>query len=109
LAQYDWGRASPAIHNGRDIVLMQARQSATTGESVKRDPTTVIRQRPPAEVDVLIDSEYGFLHRMTGLIDSEPFVVEELLDVAFDPPLDESAFHVDPSKFQVIDAPEGFS
>ncbi|MGC8512709.1 MAG: hypothetical protein ACP5P1_06705 [Acidimicrobiales bacterium] len=46
------------------------------------------------------------LHRMTGLIDSQPFVVEELLEVLLDPPLGESTFRVDPSKVWDLDAPE---
>jgi hypothetical protein len=37
----------------------------------------------PPKTDVCIDAPYGFLHR-TGLIDSGPVRVEELLDVVLD-------------------------
>lgn len=109
LAGYEWDTPSPAIHNDWDIVVMHARMAEaplSASGGVNRDTRSVIRQRPPAEVDVLIDAEYGFLHRMTGLIDSQPFVVEELLDVVLDPPLDVSAFRVDPPRIRVIDPPE---
>jgi hypothetical protein len=84
---------------------MHARVAAapTLGATDNRDAPTVTRLGPPAEVDVVIDAEYGFLHRMTGLIDGQPLVVEELVDVVVDPPLDESVYRIDPSKFEVID------
>lgn len=105
LAGYDWDPARPGTHNGRDVLVMHACVAAapTPGPADNRDVPTVTRLRPPAEVDVVIDAEYGFLHRMTGLTDSQPLVVEELVDVVVDPPLDESVFCIDPSRFQVID------
>ncbi len=107
LAGYDWGTPLPGTHHDRDILVVHARLGAASppapGGRVNRNSSTVIRQRPPAEVDVLIDTQYGFLHRMTGVIDSHPFVVEELLDVVLDPPLDETMFRIDKSTFEVFD------
>lgn len=54
-------------------------------------------------MDVVIDAEFGFLHRITGPTDSQPLVVQELVDVVIDPPIDESIFRIDPSVFRVID------
>jgi hypothetical protein len=105
LAGYDWATPLPDIHNGRNVLVMHASLAAARApdETDNRSAPTVLRQRPPAETDLVVDAEYGFLHRMTGLINSQPYVVEELLDVVLDPPLDESVFRIDPSKFQVID------
>ena len=110
LAGYDCGTPLPGTHNDRDILMGHARLAAAApaapDEGPNRNTPTVIRQRPPADTDVLIDAEYGFLHRMTGLIDSRPFVVEELLDVILDPPPDEAAFRIDASRFEVFDQSE---
>lgn len=109
LAGYDWGTPLPDVHNDRNVLVMHARVAATPvpGRMGSPDTPTVTRLRPPGlrppiEVDVVIDAEYGFLHRMTGLIDSH-LVVDELVDVVVDPPLDESVFRIDPTEFQVID------
>jgi hypothetical protein len=96
LVDYDWSAPSPGVQNSREILAMQARMTANapavSTRRTNRAVPTVLRQRPPAEVAVLIDVQYGFLHRMTGLIDGEPFVVEELLDLLLDLPFDESVF-----------------
>jgi hypothetical protein len=54
----------------------------------------------------MIDAEYGFLHRVTELVDGLPFTVTELLDLVVDPPLDDDVFWIDPSKFQVTELPQ---
>lgn len=105
LAGYDWDPARPDIHNGRNVLVMRAREGET---SVPRstdapDDRMASRLRPPAEVEVVIDAEYGFLHRMTGFVDSQPVIVGELVDIVVDPPIDESFFRVDSSDFEVID------
>jgi hypothetical protein len=46
--------------------LWVATQVAASEGKVNREDPTVIRQRPPVQVDVLIDAERGFLHRITG-------------------------------------------
>jgi hypothetical protein len=104
LAGYDWGTPAPAIHNGRNVLVMHACVAAgpASGATDNRAARMASRLRRPADVDVVIDAEYGFLHRMTGLIDNQP-VVEELVDVVVDPPLDVSVFRIDPSEFQVIE------
>ena len=110
LAGYDLGTLRPDIHNDRDVLVIHARRAANPppepGEGDNPSAPVVGRQRLPVETEVLVDAEYGFLHRMTGLIDGQPFVVNELLDLLVDPPLDEEVFCIDPSKFQVIDPPE---
>ena len=110
LAGYDWGTPRPDIHNDRDVLVIHALLATNSSpEPGERDnPSTInrLRQRPPAETEVLVDAEYGFLHRMTGFINGERFVVTELLDLVVDPPLDEEVFRIDPSRFQVIDPPE---
>lgn len=105
LAAYDWATALPDIHSGRNVLVMHARVAASSAPGAPDRPVdpSETRLRPPAEVEVVIDAEYGFLHRMTGLIDGQPPVVQELVDVVVDPVLDESVFRIDPSKFQVID------
>jgi len=57
----------------------------------------------PAEADVLVDAQYGFLHRVTALVDGRPFKVEEFLGLVLNPPIDEAAFRIDESKVRVID------
>jgi outer membrane lipoprotein-sorting protein len=57
----------------------------------------VIRQPPPEEAEALVDAEYGFLHRMTGIVGGEPYVVNELLDLRVDAPIDDDMFRVDPA------------
>jgi hypothetical protein len=105
LAGYDWGTATPDVHNGRTVLVMRARVAAVPAPdpSDHRDAPMVTRLGPPAEVDVVIDAEYGFLHRMTGLMDGQPLAVEELVDVVVEPTLDELVFRIDRSQFQVID------
>jgi hypothetical protein len=69
LAGYDWGPAGPNVYNGRNVLVVHARAAAapTPGATDSRDAPTVTGLRLPAEVDVVIDAESGFLHRMTGL------------------------------------------
>ena len=96
LVDYDWSAPSPGVQNDREILVMHARQSATSPSAPDGPGDSalppVLRQRPPAEVAVLIDLQFGFLHRITGLIDGETFVVQDLLDLLLDLPFDESAF-----------------
>lgn len=96
LVDYDWSAPQPGIHNDREVLALQARRLANAPSVPVADDDRcrqrVLHQRPPAEVAVLIDVQYGFLHRMTGMIDGEPFVVEELLDLVLDLPFDESVF-----------------
>jgi hypothetical protein len=105
LAGYDWDTPLPNVRNGRNVLVMHARVAAARPPGPTDNPAarTMSRLRPPAEVEVAIDAEYGFLHRITGLIDGQPPMVEELVDLVVDPPLDESVFRIDPSKFEVID------
>ena len=104
------GYPVPGDHNDRDVLvvhahLADARHPASVGED-DRETSTVTGLRLPADAEVVIDAEYGFLHRMTGLVDGQPLMVTELLDLMVDPPLDEDVFRIDPSRFQVIEHPE---
>jgi hypothetical protein len=110
LIGYDWGTPRRDRHNNRDVLVLHAQRvqpaSPEPGAEDNQDARIVGRQPPPAEVEVVVDAEYGFLHRMTGIINGEPFVVSELLDLLVDPPLDKEIFRIDPSKSEVVVAPK---
>jgi hypothetical protein len=63
----------------------------------------------PAEVEVLVDAELGYLHSMTGLFEGEPYEIIELVDLVLNPILDEDAFRIDASKVRVVKADEWHS
>lgn len=100
LSTYQWDPPVPDIHGGRDVLKMRVRLS---GDRVW--PSQVMSS-VPAVADVVIDSQLGFLHRLTGLIDGEPYRVVELLDLALVGRIEENAVTVDLSRFRVIDDDE---
>jgi hypothetical protein len=98
LVVYEWNSYTPDQHNGRSVVRMRA------GVSSSR----VMQPRPDVQatdVEVLIDTQLGFLHRMTAFIDGQPYHLLELTDIVFDPILDPNAFRIDDS-VRVIDEAE---
>jgi hypothetical protein len=110
LVRYQLDAAVPGVHNGRDVLVVHAHlpdaRPPAPGRADDRQTSTVARLPLPGDAEVVIDTEYGFLHRMTELVDGQPFMVTELLDLTVDPPLDEDVFRIDPSRFQVIELPE---
>jgi hypothetical protein len=111
LAGYEWDTAVPGVHNDRDVLVVHAhlpdtRPPAPEGTDDRRTSTVTGVVRLPGDAEVVIDVEYGFLHRMTELVDGQPFIVTDLRDLTVDPPLDEDVFRIDPSRFQVIEHPE---
>lgn len=96
LARYTWDPPVKGRSNGRDVLRMRAR--------LKTNPNPPRRtERPdPGEVDVTVDAQLGFLHRMTELVNGQPFRDVELLEVVLDPPIDQQTFRIDESKLRVI-------
>lgn len=84
----------------RAVVRLRARQRASP---VAFDTGT---SPQPAEVEVLIDAEVGYLHSMTGLFQGEPYHVVEFVDLVLTPSVDEDAFTVDSSKIHVVEPEE---
>lgn len=100
LTGYDWDTPVADVHNERGILVVHARlRGNPNAPRMWLGPT-------PAEAEVLVDSQYGFLHRVKALVNGQPFQVEEFLDLILDPPIDESAFRIDESKFRIIDEAE---
>lgn len=105
LVGYDWDTPRPDTHAGRAILVIRARREnppSEFGESNNPRTASVLRLPPPEEAEVLVDAEYGFLHRMTGIVGGEPFVVNELLDLVVDAPVEEEMFRVDPANVVVL-------
>jgi hypothetical protein len=100
LVGYEWDAPSRDTHNGRDVLRMHVRRRAA--DHLAAPQTTPL----PGEAEVLVDVELGFLHRLTGFNGGRPYRVVELLDVIFDPPMDEHTFRVDESHDRVIDLSE---
>lgn len=100
LTGYQWDTPVRDTHSGRDVLQMHVRLSADHA-SMPRVMSSV-----PADAEVVIDAQLGFLHRLTGLVDGQPYRVIELLDLVLDPEIDEQTFRPDPAQHRVIDDSE---
>ena len=78
LAGYEWGTPARGTHGGRDVLSLHVTPRA--GFAGPRVPGLL-----PSDLDVVIDAEFGFLHRLVGVHRDEPYQVVELLDLDLGP------------------------
>jgi hypothetical protein len=96
LVAYDLSDVTPEECNGRNALRVHAHFTAGR--------VMVLPEVEPTEVEVLIDAEFGFLHRMTGLVDDQPYHVLELVDLVLDPVLSPDTFRIDGSARVISEA-----
>lgn len=102
LTGYDWSPPAPATRNGRPVLHMavQPRVGTQTGS------TGLFAALIPMQAEVVIDTQLGFLHKMTGFTEGRPDMVLELLDVHFPTEIDDTSFQLDEPQYQIIDRAE---
>lgn len=103
LATYKWDPPTRDAHHGRDVCRLQANpRPGLTGWRVPAGPL-------PSQVEVVIDAELGFLHRMTGLLHDQPYHLVELLELDLDPVVSDDTFRLDESEVRVFEPEDGIA
>lgn len=94
LAGYRLGESRPSRRGDRPTLVISCERRAVLGGSV-----VMVR---PAQVEVEVDVELGFLHRMAGLVEGRPFHEVELVEVSVGRPEDPDVFVYRPEPDVVI-------